>query len=118
MPTTADGIHYVTNDLRPPWVTSGLPVIFHHGIGTNLDIWAEWVPVIAARHPMVRFDMRGFGRSAIPPEHHQWSMDEMVKDLWDVADTTGAGKFTWSVNPSAERSRWPRPWRVRNGSPR
>jgi 3-oxoadipate enol-lactonase len=92
MPTTADGIHYVTNDLRPPWVTCGLPVIFHHGIGTNLGIWAEWVPVIAARHPIVRFDMRGFGRSAIPPEHHKWSMDEMVKDLWDVAETTRAGK--------------------------
>jgi 3-oxoadipate enol-lactonase len=92
MPTTADGIHYVTNDLRPPWVTSGLPVIFNHGIGTNHDIWAEWVPVIAARHPVVRFDMRGFGQSAIPPEHHKWSMDEMVKDLWDVADTTRAGK--------------------------
>jgi pimeloyl-ACP methyl ester carboxylesterase len=93
MPTSADGIFYVTNDLRPPWVTSGLPVIFNHGIGTNLDIWAEWVPVIAARHPMVRLDMRGFGRSAIPPEHHRWSMDEMVKDLCDVADTTGAGKI-------------------------
>jgi pimeloyl-ACP methyl ester carboxylesterase len=66
MPITADGIHYVTTDLRPPWVTSGLPVVFNHGIGTNLDIWAEWVPVIAASHPMLRFDMRGFGKSAIP----------------------------------------------------
>jgi 3-oxoadipate enol-lactonase len=92
MPTTTDGIHYVANDLRPPWVTSGLPVIFNHGIGTNLDIWAEWVPVISARHPMVRFDMRGFGKSVIPPEDHTWSMDEMVRDLWDVAGTTGAGK--------------------------
>src|SRR4030088_1460565 len=92
MPTTADGIHYVATDLRPPWVTSGLPVIFNHGIGTNLDIWAEWVPVIAARHPMVRLDMRGFGQSAIPAEHHKWSMDEMVRDLWDVADTAGSGK--------------------------
>jgi 3-oxoadipate enol-lactonase len=92
MPTTADGIYYVTTDLRPPWVTSGLPVVFNHGIGTSLDIWAEWVPVIAARHPVLRFDMRGFGKSAIPSEHHQWSMAEMVKDLWDVADTAGGGK--------------------------
>lgn len=92
MPTTADGIHYVTNDLRPPWVMSGLPVVFNHGIGTNLDIWAEWVPVIAARHSMIRFDMRGFGQSAIPQKDHDWSMDEMVKDLWDVADAAGAGK--------------------------
>lgn len=91
MPTTADGIHYATHDLRPPWVTSGLPVVFNHGIGTNLDIWAEWVPVIAARHSMLRFDMRGFGQSVIPPKDHDWSMDEMVRDLWDVADTAGNG---------------------------
>jgi 3-oxoadipate enol-lactonase len=92
MPQTASGIRYVSTDLRPPWVTSGLPVVFNHGIGTNLDIWAEWVPVIALRHPVVRFDMRGFGQSAIPPEDHIWSMDEMVRDLWDVADTTGAAR--------------------------
>jgi 3-oxoadipate enol-lactonase len=92
MPKTANGIHYVTHDLRPPWITTGLPVIFNHGIGTNLNIWAEWVPVIAAEHPMVRFDMRGFGQSAIPPEDHRWSMEEMVGDLWDVADTAGSTK--------------------------
>jgi 3-oxoadipate enol-lactonase len=92
MPQTATGIRYVSTDLRPPWVNSGLPVVFNHGIGTNLDIWADWVPVISARHPVARFDMRGFGQSAIPPEDHTWSMDEMVRDLWDVADTTGAAK--------------------------
>jgi 3-oxoadipate enol-lactonase len=92
MPMTANSIHYVTADLRPPWATSGLPVIFNHGVGTNMDIWAEWVPVIAVRHLMVRFDMRGFGRSAIPSEHHKWSMNEMVNDLWDVADACSSGK--------------------------
>ncbi len=89
---TANGIHYVTADLRPPWVTSGLPVIFNHGVGTNMDIWAEWVPVIAARHLMVRFDMRGFGQSAIPSEHHNWSMEEMVNDLWEVADACSSDR--------------------------
>ncbi len=92
MPETAGGIHYVMHDFRPPWVTSGLPVVFNHGIGTSLDIWAEWVPVIAARHPVLRFDMRGFGQSVVPPEDHVWSMREMVEDLWDVADTVGSGK--------------------------
>ncbi|MGB3865302.1 MAG: alpha/beta hydrolase [Xanthobacteraceae bacterium] len=90
MPMTADGIHYVTHDLRPPWRDSGLPVVFNHGIGTDLDIWAEWVPVIAAHHPVIRFDMRGFGQSEVPPEDHVWSMSEFVKDLWDVA-AGGAG---------------------------
>lgn len=92
MPMTTSGIHYQVHDLRPPWRESGFPVVFNHGIGTNLNIWAEWVPVIAAHHPVIRFDMRGFGQSAVPAEDHAWSMAEMVKDLWDVACVGGSNK--------------------------
>jgi pimeloyl-ACP methyl ester carboxylesterase len=92
MPRSARGLNYVTTDLRPPWRTSGLPVVFNHGIGTNLEIWSEWVPIVAARHPVVRFDLRGFAGSPVPPADHRWTMDEMVEDLLDVAATSGAGK--------------------------
>jgi 3-oxoadipate enol-lactonase len=92
MPKTARGLNYVATDLRPPWRKSGLPVVFNHGIGTNLGIWSEWVPVIAAHHPVVRFDMRGFGQSPVPPASHRWTFDEMIDDLLEVAGTTGAGK--------------------------
>jgi 3-oxoadipate enol-lactonase len=92
MPRSARGLNYVTADLRSPWCTSGLPVVFNHGIGTNLGIWSEWVPIVAAGHPVVRFDTRGFGGSPIPAPDHRWTMDEMVDDLLDVAATTGAGK--------------------------
>ncbi len=92
MPKTARGLNYVADDLRPPWRTSGLPVVFNHGIGTNLGIWSSWVPVVAARHPMVRFDMRGFGQSPVPSADHRWTFDELVDDLLEVAATTGAKK--------------------------
>ena len=92
MPKSARGLAYVATDLRPPWRTSGLPVVFNHGIGTNLGIWSEWVPVVAAHRAMVRFDMRGFGQSTKPSADHRWTMDELVDDLLGVAATTGAGK--------------------------
>jgi len=92
MPRTARGLNYVTTDLRPPWRTSGLPVVFNHGIGTNLGIWSEWVPIVAARHPVVRFDLRGFGDSSVPPADHKWTFAELVDDLLEVAATTDAGK--------------------------
>lgn len=92
MPKTARGLNYVSNDLRPPWRTSGLPVVFNHGIGTNLGIWSEWVPVVASRHPVVRFDLRGFGQSPVPPADHRWTFDELIDDLLEVAATTGAEK--------------------------
>jgi len=90
MPRTARGLHYEVTDLRPPWLRerqSGRPVVFHHGVGASLDIFAEWMPIVAARHPVVRFDMRGFGRSVVPPESHEWTMPELIADLLDVAET-------------------------------
>ncbi|MEW6124313.1 MAG: alpha/beta hydrolase [Pseudomonadota bacterium] len=92
MPETARGLNFRIDDIRPPWGKEALPVVFNHGIGTSMDIWAGWVPVIAAQRPMVRFDMRGFGRSVVPPQDHVWSMAEMVDDLWDVVDQAGTGK--------------------------
>jgi len=77
MPTTARGLHYELTDLRPAWLrdrSSGRPVVFHHGVGACLEIFDAWMPIVAARHPVVRFDMRGFGRSVVPPETHAWTV--------------------------------------------
>jgi 3-oxoadipate enol-lactonase len=62
-------------------------VIFHHGVGESLEIFDEWVPIVATRHPVVRYDMRGFGRSVVPPETHEWTMAELIADLLKVAET-------------------------------
>lgn len=89
MPKTARGLHYEVTDLRPAWLRNrpeGRPVVFHHGVGACLEIFDAWVPIIAAHHPVARFDMRGFGRSVLPPEAHAWSMDELVTDLLEVGE--------------------------------
>ena len=60
MPRTARGLHYEVTDLRAPWLRerqSGRPVVLHHGVGASLGIFAEWMPIVAARHPVARFDM-------------------------------------------------------------
>jgi pimeloyl-ACP methyl ester carboxylesterase len=92
MAESSRGLRVRIDDLRPPWAQTGLPVVFNHGIGTNLDIWSDWMPGIAARHRVVRFDMRGFGHSPIPPEDHAWTMAELVADLWAVADLASSDR--------------------------
>ena len=90
MPTTARGLHYEVTDLRPAWARNGCskrPLVFHHGVGASLEIFDTWVPIIAAHHPVVRFDMRGFGRSVVPPETHAWTMAELIADLLEVGET-------------------------------
>ncbi|MGE5512968.1 MAG: alpha/beta fold hydrolase [Bacteroidota bacterium] len=88
---SARGLAYALDDCRPPWRRDGKPIIFHHGIGTNRDIWSEWLPHVATRHAVVRFDFRGFGRSVIPVREHRWTMDELLDDLFEMADLVEDG---------------------------
>ncbi|MEZ5849173.1 MAG: alpha/beta hydrolase [Hyphomicrobiaceae bacterium] len=88
---TSRGLAYDIWDLRAPWAKSGRPIVFHHGIGTNRDIWAGWLPALAGRRTCVRFDTRGYGQSPVPPPDHRFAMDELVDDLLEVMALTGAG---------------------------
>lgn len=90
MPLTKRNLFATSIDLRPPWARDGKPVVFHHGIGTNQEIWADWLPVIAPRHACHRFDFRGFGRSAVPDTSHKWTLDEFIDDLMEVAGLAGS----------------------------
>lgn len=81
---TARGLSYSITDLTPPWSRASRPVVFHHGIGTNRDIWSGWLPALAASRRCIRFDTRGYGQSIVPPKDHKWSMEEMLEDLMEV----------------------------------
>ena len=84
------GLAVERTDLRPPWIKSGRAVIFHHGIGTNRGVWAGWLPSIVGKRPVVRFDMRGYGQSPVPPSDHAFRLDELVADLLDVMTLAGS----------------------------
>lgn len=82
----AGKIHYEVIDLVAPWERARETIIFHHGIGASAGIWQEWLPELIDRYRIVRFDMRGYGRS--PGD--KWSADLFVEDLLAVADAVGA----------------------------
>jgi pimeloyl-ACP methyl ester carboxylesterase len=90
MPRTARGLSYSVTDLRPAWSRGSegnRPVVFHHGIGANHQIFDEWIPVVATRHAVARYDMRGFGQSPVPPSAHEFTAAELIADLLEVAET-------------------------------
>ena len=91
MAETANGLHMETIDLRAPWVPRRPAIVMYHGIGTTAAIWSGWLPVLAPHYRIVRFDTRGFGRSA-----HAWrdrpTMDQLVDDLFAVVDLAGEDK--------------------------
>ena len=64
-----------------------------HGVATTLEMWTEWLPVLARRFRLLRFDMRGFGGSSDGTEGHSWSVDRLVEDILAVANAAGVRRF-------------------------
>lgn len=91
--TTDGALHYETIEQTAPWQPRGLPVLFHHGVGSSAALWRGWYPALLDRYPMAAFDMRGCGRSHIPGPGFKWSLERMVDDLFAVADAAGLQRF-------------------------
>lgn len=91
--TPSGSLAYDITSIAPGWREPEETIIFHHGVGTNRDIWADWLPVLATEFRCVRFDMRGCGQSAVPSADYKWHMEGMMADLLSVADAVGAERF-------------------------
>jgi pimeloyl-ACP methyl ester carboxylesterase len=71
------------------------PVIFLHGNTLDRRMWdAQWAP-LAARHRVIRYDLRGFGRSTLPTGPYAHT-DDLLALLdawqWPVAHLIGLSK--------------------------
>lgn len=93
MPTLeVDGsqFHYHLDDFSDPWESSA-PVLLHHAAGGNLHRWRPWVPTLARRRPVLRFDMRGHAETP-PPPGMRYVLPELAADIAKVMDGLGMEK--------------------------
>src|SRR5262249_25653967 len=86
-------LHYDSLDQVAPWQANGEAILFHHGIGSCAEIWRGWWPALINAYRLVSFDMRGCGRSHIPPAEFAWSLELLVDDVFAVADAAGLQRF-------------------------
>jgi pimeloyl-ACP methyl ester carboxylesterase len=86
-------LYYEVIDIAAPWVRRPPTLLFHHGIGAVSGIWADWVHALAGRCRIVRFDMRGYGRSDVPAPDFPWSIDQLADDVLAVAAASGTERF-------------------------
>jgi pimeloyl-ACP methyl ester carboxylesterase len=79
-------------DLVSPWIEAPETILFHHGLGADMQIWSQWLPQLVDRYRIVRFDMRGHGRSrdALDPEP---TLDSLGEDVLAVANAAKVGRF-------------------------
>lgn len=67
----------------------GVPVVLSHALGVDLSMWDELAQTLAADHPVLRYDHRGHGGSAVPPG--PYTMDQLVDDAARVVEGWGRG---------------------------
>lgn len=91
--TGRGSLYYEIADIVAPWERPADTIVFHHGIGADPGIWADWLPVLAGRYRLVCFEMRGYGQSHIPASDFTWSLDMLADDVLAVADAAGAERF-------------------------
>ncbi len=85
-----DQFHYHVDDFSDRWLVAE-PVLLHHSAGGNLHRWRGWVPTLARRHPVYRFDMRGHAGTP-PPAEMQFSLPDLAADIARVMDGLGIEK--------------------------
>jgi 3-oxoadipate enol-lactonase len=80
-------MHYEDDDFADPWA-SHETVVLLHGFAESGAAWFAWVPHLARRYRVIRPDLRGFGRSTIPPdaERHPFSVSEFAADVAGLFD--------------------------------
>jgi pimeloyl-ACP methyl ester carboxylesterase len=89
--TSGDGVRlaYRIDDFTDPWVTQDIPVLLLHAAMGRYRRWYGWIPLIARRHPVISWDMRGHGESQIPPADTPFSLERLAQDARDLLDHLG-----------------------------
>jgi pimeloyl-ACP methyl ester carboxylesterase len=72
----------------------GVPVVLHHGLGADLEVWRSQIDHLRRSRRVLAFDMRGHGRS---PKAAEYTVAALVGDLDEL--TAAVPKF-WLIGHS------------------
>src|SRR5436305_13751538 len=88
--TASDGLSlaYDTGDFTDPWKKAPTLLLLHAAMGSARRYFA-WVPHLARDWRVVRLDLRGHGRSQVPPAEQPLTLDRLVLDVAELLDHLG-----------------------------
>ncbi len=80
--------------VQGPPLGGSQPVVLSHALGLDSTMWDAFARELAAAgHPVLRYDHRGQGGSAVPPG--PYSMDDLVDDAARLIGEWGRGPVVW-----------------------
>lgn len=76
--------------------TDAPPVIFLHGWPELSISWREQLPCLASLgFRAIAPDMRGYGRSGVPPRLEDYALEQIAGDMIELLDSLGHDKAIW-----------------------
>jgi 3-oxoadipate enol-lactonase len=89
----SDGIKlaYYIDDFTDPWRKLPTVLLLHAAMGSARRYFA-WVPHLARHYRLVRLDLRGHGRSQVPPADQPLALERLVQDVAELLDHLGVDR--------------------------
>ncbi len=87
----------VTVHLRDEGPKDAPAIVLLHGSNADLHTWEPWVAALKGQYRVIRFDQVGHGLTG-PDPAHDYSRDNYVADVLEVADTLGLKQFILGGN--------------------
>ena len=87
----------VTVHLRDEGPKDAPAIVLLHGSNADLHTWEPWVAVLKGQYRVIRFDQVGHGLTGPDPKD-DYSRDNYVADILEVADTLGLKQFILGGN--------------------
>ena len=81
-------MYYEDDYFGEPWRNPEV-VLLIHGVAESSRAWYAWIPHLARSFRVLRPDLRGFGRSSIPPPGYAWSPAGFAADIEHFLDALG-----------------------------
>ena len=87
---TDDGVRlfYTTSG-----AASNPPLVLSNSLGTSTEMWAGQLDLLAERFHVIRYDMRGHGRSDAPEGHY--TLDRLGRDVLNLLDALEIERTAW-----------------------
>jgi pimeloyl-ACP methyl ester carboxylesterase len=82
---------YELDNFSKPWQKPET-ILLVHGIGGCTTEWFEWMPLLSAKYQVLRVDLRGWGKSTIPPKDYKFLLENDARDLKNLLDKLGIDK--------------------------
>jgi 3-oxoadipate enol-lactonase len=87
-------LYCAVDDFLWPWDRT-MPVVLEHGFTRHGVFWNPWVPLLCGERRVYRPDVRGFGRSTVPPDGFKYTIEILLADAVRVLDHFGIDRVHW-----------------------